>query len=287
VLVKPPFITMHAAKHSRESAAKGDDQIAFENATALEEACRHQQALDWYAEVKPTGGTFDMRACAGRVAILLVLYRVNEAVVTGMLALQRMQVPNPELLGEVTRAVNAHCGAAPALALCRQWIRHPANCEQPDLWMSAAGYAAQCGQFGRALRYLVYYLHYSGGMPASDLLLDSDFAPLWHHLEHEALSAEEAAALRHPVWQASRDLLPQVRGRLSFESYAHVPPSLRSILRVHTRSMNWVPHRDTPPAKRAAFDAWCQAVRDASIASLDAGRRKALAMQPVTSGECA
>jgi hypothetical protein len=77
----------------------------------------------------------------------------------------------------------------------------------------------------------------------------------------------------------------QKRGGLSFESYAQVPPSLRSFLRVHTRSMDWVPHRDTSPAQRAAFDAWCQAVRDASLASLEAGLRKALAFHAATSGK--
>ena len=39
--------------------------------------------------------------------------------------------------------------------------------------------------------------------------------------------------------------------------------------RLDTRSMNWIPHRHT------------------QLASLDAGLRKALAMQPVISGECA
>ena len=285
--VKPPFITMHAAKHPRESAAKSDDQIAFENAVALEEACRYQQALEWYAEVKPTGYTGDMEASAGRVSILTALNRLPEAVSIGTAAIRRMKVPNTELVGELARALNAHRGPEHALTLCRRVLKLDGPGQDSNLWFSAAGYAAQCGQFGRALRYLVYYLHYSGGMPASDLMLDRDFAPLWHHLEHEQLSPEDATALRHPVWQTSRALLQQVRGGLSFESYAHVPPSLRSILRIRTRSMNWVPHRGTPSAQRTAFTSWCQAVRDASLTSLDAGLRKALAMQPATSGECA
>ena len=278
---------MHAIKLPRESSAKGDDQIAFENGTSFEEACAYQKALDWYAEVKPTGRAWDMSASAGRVAILVALDRATEAVEIGQQAIQRMQKPNPELLGETARALNATGGPRLALQLCRRWVRHPANCQQPELWHSGAAYAAQCGQFERSLRYLACHLHYSDGMPASDLMLDRDFAPLWHHLEHEQLSPEDATALRHPVWQASRALLQQVRGGLSFESYAHVPSSLRSILRVRTRSMNWVPHRDTPPAQRTAFTSWCEAVRDASLASLDAGLRKALAMQPATSGECA
>lgn len=47
---------MQAAKQSRESAAKDDDQIAFENGTALEETFSYQKALEWYAEVKSMGG---------------------------------------------------------------------------------------------------------------------------------------------------------------------------------------------------------------------------------------
>ena len=46
---------MQNAKHARESALKDDDQIAFENGTSFEEACSYSKALDWYAEVKPTG----------------------------------------------------------------------------------------------------------------------------------------------------------------------------------------------------------------------------------------
>lgn len=90
---------MQIAKHSRESAAKGDDQIAFENATALEEASSYQKALDWYAEVKPTGGRWDMSASAGRVAILTALHRLPEAVKIGTEAVRRMQtqegLPSP------------------------------------------------------------------------------------------------------------------------------------------------------------------------------------------------
>jgi hypothetical protein len=155
------------------------------------------------------------------------------------------------------------------------------------LWHSGAAYASLCGQFERSLRYLICYLHFCGGKLTADILLDRDLAPLWHHLENEALTPLEARALQHEVWKTSRNAIQQMRGGLSFESYAHVPPSLRSFLRVHTRSMNWVPHRDTPPAQRTAFDAWCQAVRDASLASLDAGLRKALAFHAATSAECA
>lgn len=278
---------MPASPSIRTSRIKDDDQIAFENATSFEEACSYPKALDWYAEVKPTGGPWDMCASAGRVAILVALGRAAEAVEIGQQGIQRMQVPNPELLGETARALNEAGSPREALQLCRRWVRHPANCQQPALWHSGAAYAALCGQFERSLRYLVSYLHLCGGKLSADILLDRDLAPLWHHLEHEALTPLEARALQHEVWRSCRQALQQMRGGLSFESYMHVPPSLRSFLRVHTRSMNWVPHRDTPPAQRTAFEVWCQAVRDASLASLDAGLRKALAFQAATSGECA
>jgi hypothetical protein len=278
---------MPATPPIRTSRAKDDDQIAFENGTSFEEACSHSKALDWYAEVKPTGGPWDTSASAGRVAILVALGRAAEAVEIGQQGIQRMQTPDPELLGETARALNEAGSPHEALKLCRRWVRHPANCQRPNLWHSGAAYAALCGQFERSLRYLVSYLHLCGGKLTADILLDRDLAPLWHHLEHEALTPLEARALQHEIWRSCRQALQQMRGGLSFESYMHVPPSLRSILRVHTRSMNWVPHRDTPPAQRTAFEAWCQAVRDASLASLDAGMRKALAFQAATSGECA
>ena len=278
---------MPASPTIRTSRIKDDDQIAFENGTSFEEACSYPKALDWYAEVKPTGGPWDMCASAGRVAILVALGRSAEAVEIGQQAIQRMQTPNPELLGETARALNEAGSPGDALQLCRRWVRHPANCKQPSLWHSGAAYAALCRQFERSLRYLASYLHFCGGKLTADILLDRDLAPLWHHLENEALTPLEARALQHAVWSTSREAVRQMRGGLSFESYAHVPPSLRSILRIHTRSMNWVPHRDTPPAQRTAFEAWCQAVRDASLASLDAGLRKALAFHAATSGECA
>lgn len=278
---------MTATPPIRTSRAKDDDQTAFENGSSFEEACSYQKALDWYAEVKPTGGYWDRAASAGRVAILVALGRVAEAFEIGQQAIQRMQQPSPELIGETARALNAARGPLEALDLCRRWMRHPAICQLPALWHSAAAYASQCGQFERALRYLACHLQRCAGNLISDLLLDRDFAPLWHHLENDTLPPAELALLRHEFWPVSLETLRQKRGDLSFESYAHVPPSLRSILRVHTRSMCWLPHRDTPPPKRAAFDAWCQAVRDASLAALQTGLRKALAIKPATSGECA
>ena len=278
---------MQTAKHPRESAAKGDDQIAFENATALEEACSYLKALDWYAEVKPTGGYLDMQASSCRAAILLALHRPQEALEIGQAALSRMGFFSIELLGEIARAMNAHLGSSQALAFCRHWLQFPEVSKLEDFWLTSSGYAAQCGQFERSLRYMVRGLTICGGKPFTDVLLDFDFAPLWHHLEHESLSQPEAFALQNPVWHSGLSGLSRVRGELSFESFTHVPDSLRRLLRLHTRHMVWRLHRDTPPAQRAAFEAWCQAVRDASLASLDAGLRKALAFHAATSGECA
>ena len=170
----------------RTPRIKDDDQIAFENGTSFEEACSYPKALEWYAEVKPTGGPWDMSASAGRVAILVALGRATEAVEIGQQAIQRMHTPNPELLGETARALNESGSPHEALQLCRRWVRHPANCQQPALWHSGAAYAALCGQFERSLRYLASYLHFCGGKLTADILLDRDLAPLWHHLENEA-----------------------------------------------------------------------------------------------------
>jgi hypothetical protein len=265
--MKPPFITIQNAKKSPESAVKGDDQIALENGISFEEACSRQKALHWYLQVKPKGGRWDMSASARHVAILVAFGRATEAVEIGQQAIKRMQKPNHELLGETAGALNEAGSPHEALQLYRRWVRHPANCQQPALWHSGAAYAALCGQFERSLRCLISYLNFCVGKLTANILLDSDLAQLWHHLENEAIR--------------------QKRGGISFESYANVPLSLRSILHVHTPSMNWVPHRHTKLAQRTAFDAWRLAVRDPSLASLDDGLRKALAKQPATSGGCA
>jgi len=277
---------MHAAKHSRESAVKDDDQIALDNANSFEEVCSYQKALEWYAEVKPTGGSLDRYASSCRVAILLALTRAEEALEVGHLAVKRMQAPDLGLLAEVARALNAHQGSPHALAFCRHWLRCPDIARLEGSWVTAAGYAAQCGQFERSLRYLVRSLRRCTGTPYSDVLFDSDFAPLWHHLENEPLTVREAAALRDPVWQAGRRALMQMNGDVNFEGVLHVPPSLRAILHLDTRSMTWQPHRKTPPSKLAAFSSWCRAVRAASLGSLDIGLSKALAQSPVPGGEC-
>ena len=278
---------MPASPAIRTSRVKDDDEIAFENGTSFEEACSYRKALDWYAEVKPTGDYLDMQASSCRVAILLALNRATEALDAGEAALNRMRCFSIELLGEMARTVNANHGSLQALAFCRHWLQFPEVSRLEDFWLSSAGYAAQCGQFERCLRYVVRGLTICGGKPLSDVLLDFDFAPLWHHLEHECLAQSETATLQNAVWSSALVGLPQVKGELSFESFTHVPGSLRRFLRLNTRHMVWRLHRDTPPAQRTAFEAWCQAVRDASLASLDAGRRKALAFHAATSGECA
>lgn len=272
---------------NRTSRVKDEDQIAFENGTSFEEVCSYPKALDWYAEVKPTGCYLDMQASSCRVAILLALNRATEALEVGESALSRMRCFSIEVLGEVARAMNAHHGSTQALAFCRHWLQFPEVSKLEDFWLSSAGYAAQCGQFERSLHYMARGLTICGGKPFSDVLLDFDYAPLWHHLEHECLSQPEAVALQNPVWSSGVSGLSQVRGELSFESFIHVPDSLRRFLRLNTRHMVWRLHRDTPSAQRTAFNAWCQAVRDASFTSLDAGLRKALAFQSTTSGECA
>lgn len=285
--MKPPFITMQTAKHSRESAAKGDDQIAFENGISCLEVGRHQTALEWYAEVKPTGSRWDRRASTRRVSLLVALNRAQEAVGVGMQAISRMQQPSADLIAEVARSWDAHRGPSQALTLCRHWLRHSADCLSPSLWFSAAAYASRCHQFTRSLRYLVQYLEICGGEFIGDLFLDRDFAPLWHHLEHEPLTPAEASALRLPQWQAHLEALAKVREQLSFESCMHVPPTLRAILRLNIRRMTWQPHSRATPSQLAAFDSWCDAVRLQSRESLAAGLRKALAVQPATSGDCA
>jgi hypothetical protein len=192
-----------------------------------------------------------------------------------------------EVLGEIARAMNAHHGSSQALAFCRHWLQFPEVSKLEDFWLSSAGYAAQCGQFERSLRYMVRGLTICGGKPFTDVLLDFDFAPLWHHLEHECLSQAEAVALQNPVWPSGLAGLSQARGELSFESFTHVPGLIAPLPAIEHTPHGLALHRDTPPAQRTAFEAWCQAVRDASLASLDAGLRKALAFHAATSGECA
>ena len=284
--VNPHFTAMPTAHYPRESTAKGDDQVAYENAVSCEEVGRHQSALEWYAEVKPTGGRWDRRASTDRVALLLAFNRAEEAVNLGMNAVMRMNRTSPDLINEVARACNQHFGPASSLDFCRHWLRCSPACRTPTLWISAAACAAQCQQFARSLRYLVHYLDTCSGVFIDDLFLDRDFAPLWHHLENEPLTSEEAAALRLPQWQAHLEALAKVREQLSFESIAHVPPALRALLRLDIRSMTWQMHSRATASQLAVFASWCDAVRVQTRESLAAGLRKALALSPATSGEC-
>jgi len=122
--VNPNFTAITTAPYSRESAAKGDDQIAYENAVSCEEVGRHQSALEWYAEVKPTGNRWDRAASMRRVALLVALNRSEEAVDLGIKAVMRMNRSSPGLIAEVARAWNQHIGPSRALDFCRHWLSH-------------------------------------------------------------------------------------------------------------------------------------------------------------------
>jgi hypothetical protein len=285
--VNPHITAMPTAPYSRESAAKGDDQIAYENAVSCEEVGRYQSALEWYAEVKLTGNRWDRAASMSRVALLVALNRGEEAVNLGMKAVMRMNRPSPGLIAEVARAWNQHIGPTRALDFCRHWLSRSPACRTATLWFSAAAYAAQSQQFARSLRYIGHCLDLCGDTFGGDLFLDFDFAPLWQHLAHDPLTAEDAAALSRSVWQTQRDVLAKMHGSLSFESIGHVPLSMRSMLHLHTPSMTWQPHARATPSQLVAFTSWCEAVRQRARQSLAEGLIKALAQQPATSGECA
>jgi hypothetical protein len=264
--------------------ARSDDQNACELAGSFEEIGRYETALSWYAEVSEDGGRWDMAAATGRTALLVAQRRLQDAVSSGLNALRRMRRTSPALIGEVTRALNAHAGPATALNFCRSWLKVLATCQSdPSLWFSTAAYASQCGQFGRSLRYLGHSLELGGDQPVGDLLHDFDFAPLLRHLGTGPLTPDEALALRRPVWMTRQDLLEPVGSGMSFESIGHVPAILRGILRLHTPSMTWQPAPDTPPARLAAFASWRASVRAESLKNLKAGFDKALAF-PMQSG---
>ena len=145
--VNPPVTAMSTAHYHRESAAKGDDQIAYENAVSCEEVGRYQSALECYAEVKLTGNCWDRAASMGRVALLMPLNRAEVAVDLGMKAVMRMNRTSPDLINEVARACNQHFGPARALDFCRHWLRCSPACRTPTLRISAAACAAKCQQF--------------------------------------------------------------------------------------------------------------------------------------------
>lgn len=278
---------MPTAPNFREAAAKGDDQIAYENGLSFEEVRSCQKALEWYAEVKPTGHRWDRVASMNRVSLLVAMGRAGAAVVLGMEAVTRMNRPSLSLIIEVARALNQDSGPTQALDFCRRWLRLSPACVTNSLFYSAAAYAAQCQQFARSLRYIGHCLELCDGDLGGDLFLDFDFAPLWQHLANNPLTAEEAAALSRPVWQARGQFLGKIHGQLSFESIGHVPPSLRSMLQLDTRSMTWQPHARATPSQITAFTSWCAAVRAQARESLQLGLSKALASRPSTSGQYA
>lgn len=136
--VNPRFTAMPIARYPRESAAKGNYQIAYENAVSCEEVGRYQSALKWYTEVKPTGGRWDRRATTDSVALLVALNRAEVAVKLGMKAVMRMNRTSPDLINEVAPACNQHFGPARSLAFCLYWLRCSPACRTPPLWTSAA-----------------------------------------------------------------------------------------------------------------------------------------------------
>lgn len=268
-----------------ELNAKDDDQIAFENGSSCEHACRYQSTLDWFAEVKPSGGRWDIAACIGRVAILVAMGRASEAVAIGMVAISRMRKTDAVLIAEVARAWNVCKGPSAALELCRYWLRGRDAGYSASLWSSAAAYASRCGMFARSLRYLVQCFGMNGGRYDGDFFLDMDFAPLWQHLHTQPLSSAEALTLRWPKWDRSIDSLADRECYLPFESIPDVPANFRSMLCLHTTSMNWQPRAGTNPELVSAFSAWCRAVRAAHRQSLECGLRKALACETLIGAE--
>ena len=278
---------MHANKHHRESTAKGDDQIAFENGISFQNAGRHVTALEWYADVKPTGGRWDIQASSARMSLLIGLKRAEEAVVLGTQALKRMRHYSVSLVNQTSRALNVVQGPSPALNLCRQALKHAEFQQSPHLWFSAAAYASQIHQFSRSLRYLKSFFDCCDASFGGDLFSDFDFAPLWQHLRCEALTDEEIAALRILAKHHHRSLVAELRCPLSYESIGHVPPGLRRFLCLNLATMTWVPRPDASPAQHATFQTWYDAVRQDARQSFEHAVSKALAIHTATSGECA
>ena len=278
---------MHANKHHREPAAKGDDQIAFENGISFQNAGRHVTALEWYADVKPTGGRWDIQASSARMSLLIGLKRAEEAVVVGTQALKRMRHYSVSLVNQTSRALNVVQGPLPALNLCRQALRLAAFQQSPHLWFSAAAYASQCNQFGRSLRYLKSFFDCCEASFGGDLFSDFDFAPLWQHLLCETLTDEEIAALRTLATHHHRSLVAGLRCPLSYESIGHVPPGLRRFLCLNLATMTWMPRPNATRAQQATFQTWYDAVRQEARQSFEHAVSKALAIHTATSGECA
>ncbi len=281
--MKPSFNTMSLPPqnlpHKRDCVAKDDDQIAYENGYSCECVERGVQALTWYAEVKPTGGRWDVMATAGRVAVLVACRRAGEAVQLGVAGLARMGQPSALLVNEVARAWNQHSGPEHALSVCRTWAEHAAIINNIDYWHSVAAYAAQCGQFAMCLESLLEWLKLRSRQQPCDVLLDMDFVPLWRHLSEGLLTQAEANALQSPLWPNDSEGMSVHNGRISFESYAKMPSRLRAILCLQTTSMTWHLRPHTAHALIAAYSAWRKETRLAHFGSLLAGQRKVVAFK--------
>ena len=259
--------------------AKCDDQNAFENGYSCECVGRYEQAIRWYAEVKPTGERWDVSAVAATIAILVAVGRAGEAVHICTAALSRMKQPSILLVGEVSRAWNAYRGPAHALSVCQAWATDKAISNSIEYWHFTAAYASLSGQFALSLQGLLAWVQLRHLQSPCDILLDMDFAPLWQHLEADELTDEEVRLLSSPLWPDDSEVLTVHSGALSFESYTHVPPRLRSMLCVETASMTWIPRAKTPAPLLRAYAAWRKETRRKHFESFLVGRRKAVAFK--------
>jgi hypothetical protein len=221
----------------RHHTAKGDDQIAFENGYTCEREGRLEEALAWFAEVKPTGSHWDVNASAERIALLVARNRAGEAAELSVAALTRMLQPSFLLIGEAARAWNEHRGPEHALSIWHAWANYPAIRNHIQYSHDTAAYAAQCGQYATSLQGLLEWLQRRSTQTASEILLDMDFAPLWQHLAEGPLTQAEATLLRTSLWPADAEALTFHTGTLSFQSYAHLPPRLRAMLRLDAITM--------------------------------------------------
>jgi hypothetical protein len=268
--------------HHRHHTAKDDDQIAFENGYTCEREDRLEEALAWFAEVKPTGGHWDVNASAERIALLVARNRAGEAVQISVAALNRMQQPSLLLIAEAARAWRQHRGAEHALAVFQAWAWVPAIRGNVKYAHDTASYAAQCGQFALSLQGLLEWLPLRHTPNASDILTDLDFAPLWQHLAEGQLTQPEANLLRSPLWPDDREVLTKHGGYFSLESYPHIPTRLRAMLRLDAVSMTWQPRPNTALHLLQAYAGWRKHLRQDHFEKLLIGRRKALAFNAPT-----
>ncbi len=260
-------------------AARDDDQIAYENGYSCECAGRYDHAMNWYAEVKPTGGLWDMNATGGHVALLIAMGRAAEAVAMGTAGLARMQQPSVLLTSEAARAWNVHRGPQHALSIWETMSCHPTVANDLNYWHATAAYAAQCGEFATSLDHLVVWLQRKGNQPGCDVLLDMDLAPLWEHIATGQLTPREAKALRSSRWPTDIEVLSVHDGGLSFESRTHLPARLGAILCLHTPTMSWRVRPGTAQPLLRAYAQWRKETRSAHFEKLLTGRRKAVAFK--------